>query len=64
MKRGRFKFRVTSLTIIKVNISLLPLCNYDSPITSQVSSNVVDYELSSGAGKRKETRDEINAWPL
>ena len=28
-----------------VNISLLPLCNYDSPITSQVSSNVVNRPL-------------------
>ena len=29
-----------------VYISDLPLCNYDAPITSQVSSNVVNYELS------------------
>ena len=26
-----------------MNISHLPLCNYDAPITSQVSSNVVNY---------------------
>ena len=26
-----------------VYISLLALCNYDAPITSQVSSNVVNY---------------------
>ena len=29
--------------VTSVNISHLPLCNYDAPITSQVSSNVVNY---------------------
>ena len=40
MERRRFTFLgVTSSD----NISLLALCNYDAPITSQVSSNVVNY---------------------
>ena len=40
MERRWFTFlSVTS----SVKISLLALCNYDPPITSQVSSNIVNY---------------------
>ena len=34
---------IVNYLISSVNISHLPLCNYDVPITSQVSSNVVNY---------------------
>ena len=34
---------VANYLISSANISHLPLCNYDAPITSQVSSNVVKY---------------------
>ena len=34
---------IVNYLISSVNISHLPFCNYDAPITSQVSSNVVNY---------------------
>ena len=36
-------FNVVNYLLLLVNISHLPLCNYDAPITSQVWSNVVNY---------------------
>ena len=55
---------VVNYLISSVNISQLPLCNYDAPITSPVSSNVANYYLSSGERRIKETRDETKMRPV
>ena len=36
-------FNVVNYLLSSVDISYLPLCNYDAAVTSQVSSNVVNY---------------------